>query len=374
MPVVAAAVACRAPSAACRLPILASPATWRLAPLGLAAALALAGCGGGGNNGPETTAPPVPGENYRTLGISVVGLATGQSLVLQNNGADDFIISANGFVQTAASWPLGSSYAVTVKTQPTGQRCTVARDTGTLATANASVLVDCVVLPGERNTLGGTISGVPAGQAVVLRNGSEDLALQADGSFTFATPLAAGAAYAVTVKTRPEGLGCVVRNGAGTVTTAVADTVAVRCVPEGALADGPWERDQCDATQDGIGLKDLWRVSHSTPTSLSVGAGGVSYRNAQCSGAGSLMTGPLVGGFWVGELRSAASASGDLVGYWGTYSSMGATMARPVVLVRKANHLCLLEDSAAASNYPDVASLAPAAAAAIAAGRCYMPR
>lgn len=370
MPVVAAA--CSAPSAACRLSILASPATWRLAPLGLAAALALAGCGG--SDGPDTTTPPVPGENYRTLGISVAGLATGQSLVLQNNGADDFIVSANGFVSTAASWPLGSSYAVTVKTQPTGQRCTVARGTGTLIAGNASVLVDCVALPGERNALGGSISGVPAGQAVVLSTGSEDLVLKTDGSFTFATPLAASSAYAVTVKARPEGLGCVVRNGRGTVTTAVADTVAVRCVPEGALADGPWERDQCDATQDGIGLKDLWRVSHSTPTSLSVGAGGVSYRNAQCSGAGSLMTGPLVGGFWVGELRSAASTSGELVGYWGTYSSMAATMARPVVLVRKANHLCLLEDSMAASTYPDVASLAPAAAAAIAAGRCYTPR
>jgi hypothetical protein len=370
MPV--AAAICSAPSATCRLSILASPATWRLAPLGLAAALVLAGCGG--SDGPDTTTPPAPGENYRTLGISVAGLATGQSLVLQNNGADDFIVSANGFVSTAASWPLGSSYAVAVKTQPTGQRCTVARNTGTLATANASVLVDCVVLPGERNTLGGSISGVPAGQAVVLRNGSEDLALQADGNFTFATPLAAGAAYAVTVKTRPEGLGCVVRDGAGTVTAAVVDTVAVRCVPEGALADGQWERDQCNVTPDGIALTDMWRVSHATPTSLSIGAGGVSYRNAQCSGPGTPMTGPLAGAFSITDLRSAASASGELVGYWGTYSSRAVSMPRPVVLVRKANHLCLLEDSAAASSYPDVTSLGLAVTAAIAGGKCYTPR
>ncbi|EJE53175.1 hypothetical protein PMI14_02074 [Acidovorax sp. CF316] len=369
MPVVAA---CRMPRAARRLPIPAAPTTWRLAPLGLAAALALAGCGG--SDGPDTTMPPVPGENYRTLGVSVTGLATGQSLVLQNNGSDDFIVSTNGFVQTAASWPLGSTYAVTVKTQPTGQRCTAARNTGTLATANASVLVDCVVLPGERNTLGGTISGVPAGQAVVLRNGSEDLAVQADGSFTFATPLAAGAAYAITVKTRPDGLGCVVRNGAGTVTGAVVDTVAVRCVPEGALADGGWERDQCGVTPDGTALTDMWRVSHATPTSLSIGAGGVSYRNAQCSGPGTPMTGPLAGAFSITDLRSAASASRELVGYWGTYSSRAVSMPRPVVLVRKANHLCLLEDSAAASSYPDVTSLGLAVTAAIAGGKCYTPR
>lgn len=64
-----------------------------------------------------------------------------------------------------------------------------------------SVLLGCAQLPNERNTLGGIVSGVPTGTSVVLANGREDLPLTADGGFTFTTPLAAGSAYAVTVKT-----------------------------------------------------------------------------------------------------------------------------------------------------------------------------
>lgn len=45
-----------------------------------------------------------------------------------------------------------------------------------------------------------------------------------------------------------------------------------------------------------------------------------------------------------------------------------------MVLVRKANHLCLLEDSGAPSAFPNVASLTADVNAAIAGGRCYTPR
>jgi hypothetical protein len=45
-----------------------------------------------------------------------------------------------------------------------------------------------------------------------------------------------------------------------------------------------------------------------------------------------------------------------------------------VVMVRRGTHLCLLEDTATPSAYPDGASTANAMAAAIAAGTCYQPR
>ena len=102
-----------------------------------------------------------------------------------------------------------------------------------------------------------------------------------------------------------------------------------------------------------------------------MGAGGVSYNDAQCAGVGTPMTGPLVGGFFVDQMRSAST--NELTAYWGIRSGM-MYPAKPVVLVRKANHLCLLEDSATPSAYPDAASTAPAVAAAIAAGKCYTPR
>lgn len=302
--------------------------------------------------------------------MSVTGLAAGQSVALQNNGADDFTLGANGIVRTAASWPLGSSYAVTVKTQPTGQRCTVALGTGTLAANNPLVQVECVQLPGDRNTLGGTIGGVPAGVTVVLTSGGQDLALSADGGFTFATPLAAGAAYAVTVKSTPVGTGCVVRNGTGVVAAAAVDTVQVSCAVSGSVT-GFWEQDQCTARPDGIGLKNGWRITQGRPVFIYVGAGGVSYRNAQCTGVGTTMAGPLVGTFTVTQTRQ--EITNDISAYWGVRDGMNfPTM--PVVMVRRGTHLCLLEDTATPSAYPDGASTANAMAAAIAAGTCYQPR
>lgn len=225
-------------------------------------------------------------------------------------------------------------------------------------------------LPGDRNTLGGTIGGIPAGVTVVLTTGGEDLPLSADGGFTFATPLAAGAAYAVTVKSKPDGTGCVVRNGTGVVAAAAVDTVQVSCAIAGSVT-GFWEQDQCNAVPGGIGLKNGWRISQSRPVFVNVGAGGVSYRNAQCTGVGTTMTGPLVGGFTVTQSRQEFTT--DISAYWGVRDGM-TFPTMPVVLVRRGNHLCLLEDTATPSAYPNAASTAHAVTAAIAAGTCYMPR
>ena len=48
-------------------------------------------------------------------------------------------------------------------------------------------------------------------------NGGDNLSVSANGSFTFATSLASGAGYKVTVKTNPTGQACAVSNGSGTV-------------------------------------------------------------------------------------------------------------------------------------------------------------
>lgn len=80
-------------------------------------------------------------------------------------------------------------------------------------------------------TMGGTVTGL-AGSGLVLRdNGGDNLALSASGSFTFATKLAAGAAYSVTVFTQPTSPSqtCVVSNGSGTVGANNVTNVAVVC-------------------------------------------------------------------------------------------------------------------------------------------------
>ena len=58
-------------------------------------------------------------------------------------------------------------------------------------------------------------------------NGGDDLSVTANGSFTFATSLASGAAYSVTVKTNPSGQTCTVASGSGTVGSANVTSVAV---------------------------------------------------------------------------------------------------------------------------------------------------
>ena len=58
-------------------------------------------------------------------------------------------------------------------------------------------------------TVGGSVSGL-SGSVVLQDNGGDNLSVAANGSFTFATSLASGAAYAVTVKTNPSGQTCTV--------------------------------------------------------------------------------------------------------------------------------------------------------------------
>ncbi len=67
-------------------------------------------------------------------------------------------------------------------------------------------------------TVGGTVTGLSGAAVVLQNNGADDLSLSADGPFTFATALADGSAYAVTVLTQPAPtLLCTVASGSGTI-------------------------------------------------------------------------------------------------------------------------------------------------------------
>jgi hypothetical protein len=120
------------------------------------------------------------------------------------------------------------SYAVTVGTQPTGQTCSVSGADGSGVTANvASVAVTC-----STNTfsIGGSLSGLAAGQQVtLLNNGADPTTLTANGSFTFATPVDYDGSYAVTVGTQPTGQTCTVTGGSGNAVMAAATSVSVSC-------------------------------------------------------------------------------------------------------------------------------------------------
>ena len=86
-------------------------------------------------------------------------------------------------------------------------------------------------------SVGGTVSGL-SGTVVLQDNGADQLSVSASGSFTFATQLASGAAYNVTVQANPSGQTCTVSNGSGTVGSANVTNVAVSCAASGGGGGG----------------------------------------------------------------------------------------------------------------------------------------
>ena len=165
-----------------------------------------------------------------TVGGTVNGLS-GSGLILQDNGGSDLPINSGGsftFINTVGS---GSPYAVTVKTQPSSptQTCTVANGAGTIGSTNVlSVVVNCV---NQTFSVGGTVSGLAGSGLVLQDNGGDALNISSSGAFTFATPVATGSPYAVTVKTQPTNLSqtCTVSNGTGTINAAAVTNVSVAC-------------------------------------------------------------------------------------------------------------------------------------------------
>jgi hypothetical protein len=86
---------------------------------------------------------------------------------------------------------------------------------------------------GPPRTVGGQLAGLTPGESITLQNNSGDnLALSANGTFTFAKPVAGGAAYGVTVLTPPSSpiaQTCTVWDGSGTIGTAPVTNVRVDC-------------------------------------------------------------------------------------------------------------------------------------------------
>ena len=103
---------------------------------------------------PQASATPaVPSASGYTIGGAIVGLASGQSVVLQNNGGDSLMVIANGAFTFATKLAYNTNYNVTVLTQPAnGQICAVATSytygsssgLGTVSTSNVdTVRVSC---------------------------------------------------------------------------------------------------------------------------------------------------------------------------------------------------------------------------------------
>ena len=188
---------------------------------------ALSGCDGdlGGTDAADSSNNAA--SSYTVSG-TVLGLDSGKTLTLLDNSGDALRISANGSFTFASPLATGASYAVTVGTQPAAQRCTATHGTGTMGTAALTgIAIACVA---TSQHVGGTVTGLVSGKRLtLLDNGGDALMVSANAAFTFSTPLASGAGYAVTVGTQPNAEACTVIRGTGTMNTVAVTNIAISC-------------------------------------------------------------------------------------------------------------------------------------------------
>ena len=310
-------------------------AALRAAPAAMALAM-LAACGGGDDDG---TAPPVVGAY--TVGGALSGLAAGRTVTLQNNAENDLQLSANGSFEFSTRLDHGVRYAVTIKNQPAGQRCAVSQGTGA-ATANVrDVQVRCENLAAATFTVGGSVTGLSGTGLVLQNNGRDDLAVGANGGFTFATAQVGGTAYAVTVRTQPAGQSCTVANGTGTVASGHVTTVEVRCATAAAgLPEGEWKQELCVQARPGTWGRNVWRITRQSETRATAAMTFAAYANAQCTGTATV-GGPTtdLGSFVFDRTGSTAT----LNAFWGAWNQPNGRTDR-VVWARKGPRLCLMSD------------------------------
>lgn len=165
--------------------------------------------------------------NTFNVGGTVSGLVG--SVVVQNNGGDTFSINGDGVFTFPTPVAQGSTYNVTVQTQPAAQTCSVSNGSGTMSAGDISNV--SIVCSTNVYTVGGTLSGL-SGSVELQNNGGDTIALNSNGSFTYSTPVAEGSVYSVTVSTQPANQTCVVSNGSGTINASNVTNVSVSCMDD----------------------------------------------------------------------------------------------------------------------------------------------
>ena len=170
-----------------------------------------------------------------SIGGTINGLDERTELVLQNNGGDDLVLGSDGDFAFGNALEDLSSYNVTILNEPTepSQSCAVSNASGALSGANVTdVEISCIT---DTFSIGGTVSGLAEGAAVVLQNNSgDDLPVSSDGDFTFPTELDDLTGYEVTIlsnPTDPEQV-CSVQNASGLLSGSSVTDVEVTCADE----------------------------------------------------------------------------------------------------------------------------------------------
>jgi N-acetylneuraminic acid mutarotase len=247
-----------------------------------------------------------------SIGGNVVGLL-GIGLVLQNNAGDDLPIATSSSFTFKTAVPIGSTYNVTVRTQPTNptQTCTVTNGAGTAAANVGNIQITCSA---GTISIGGTVSGLSqAGSGIVLQNnGVDTLAIRANGTFTMPTLVIAGSTYKITILTQPSGPNqtCTVTQGTGTANANVTN-VQINCPPIvhtiGGTVVGVVGNNGSMVLQDNLG-DNLTVLGNGTFTFNTPIADGSTYDVSVLVGPGTQPAVGIVRWFYQGTATSAVTS------------------------------------------------------------------
>ena len=166
--------------------------------------------------------------NTYTIGGTITGLQ-GSALVLGLNGTQN--AAKAGAFTLAPAIASGSTYTVSVVTQPTGppQTCTVANASGKVTSVNiTNVAVSCTT---NTYIVGAYVAGLAGSGLALSYNGAAGQTLSRNGYSSLANGIAIGTSYAVTIASQPTNPAqtCTLANGSGAVGTANVTSIFVYC-------------------------------------------------------------------------------------------------------------------------------------------------
>lgn len=133
-------------------------------------------------------------EPVYSVGGTVTGLAASDTVVLQNNAKYAVSVQGDGAFTFGTSMANGHTYAVTVKTQPTGKICTVASGSGTIAASNVTnAAVTCTGTITVSGTVEDSISSNRLAQITIVARDTADHTLASattdtNGIFSVSAP------------------------------------------------------------------------------------------------------------------------------------------------------------------------------------------
>ncbi|ARU55010.1 hypothetical protein OLMES_0923 [Oleiphilus messinensis] len=163
-------------------------------------------------------------------GFTVGGQITGANsdIALRLNGGIAFVFS-NGAFSFNQKLQSGTTYSVSLVSEPAGQSCEITNGSGSISASNiTNVSILCDDIAATEQLVGGNISGL-SGAVELTLNGASSITISSNGSFQFSDVLLTGESYSVTVTSQPNGQSCSVGNSSGTIANVDVTNVNVDC-------------------------------------------------------------------------------------------------------------------------------------------------